>query len=355
MDPRPDDRRSVETHPVRRPPDRVRDHPSVGISSDVFQGGSTAVSLENVQRVLGERGITAALLPDSWPGVGTIDDDAIVIMRETVDAAALASAPRLRHVCRWGSGTENIDLDLCSSRGVLVSATFGSVSSVANAALLLVLAVAYRLPIKSRLITEGRWSSRRDFPGEGLRGRTVGIIGLGQIGSELARLLEPFAVTIIALVHGSAAARVARAGLDVNVVSLEDLARRSDYVVLTCSLNEHTHHLVDEQFLRKMKQTAYLVNVSRGEVVAENALVEALRSGRIAGAALDAFEAEPLPRTSPLTGFPEVILTPHSLAHTAEALSENFENALRQLVQVCDGERPDHLLNEDALQRDPWR
>ena len=190
------------------------------------------------------------------------------------------------------SAYDAIDTEALNRRGILLTNTPIPVRhAVASIAVAFILTLSLRMPIKSRLAREGRWRERANYPGVGLPGRTLGIVGLGGIGRELVRLMQPYGMTILAAdPHvGSAAA----ADVGVELCSLEELMKRSDFVVVACLLNKETRHLLNPARLALMKPTAYLINVARGPIVDEEALIAALREDRIAGAGLDVFEQEP--------------------------------------------------------------
>ncbi|TDE14931.1 NAD(P)-dependent oxidoreductase [Jiangella asiatica] len=326
----------------------------VGISPDVV-AGAVDDPLYRLREDLKGEGIDVVPMPADWPE--RIEPSveryhAVVVMRETVTAATLDANPALRHICRWGSGADAIDLGACSARGVAVSATYGSAASVAGAAMTLILSLAYRLPEKQRLIAAGRWTKRRTFPGRGLRGRTVSILGMGRIGTEVARLLAPFGVRLLGVAGRGDQAAAQRLGVE--LVTFETMMRKADYAVVSCALNPATRHLVDQSALRMLKPSAYIINVSRGEVIDQEALCDALAEGAVAGAGLDVFEEEPLPASHRLVGFDQVILTPHSLGHTEDAMRANHAAAVVQLERAARWQAPGDVINEDALRHYRW-
>ncbi len=261
---------------------------------------------------------------------------------------AVATAPRLRHVARFGAGYDGIDLDGLAAEGVLVTnAPDGVRRPLALSALTLVLALGHRLLDNHRAATEGRWSARGDYRGLGIAGRTIGIIGFGSVGTELAALLQPLGVRVLTLDRASARERASTAGVE--CVPMERLAAESDYVVLTAALTPSSRHLVDAAFLRSMRRTAYLVNVGRGGLVDQGALTDALREGRIAGAGLDVLDPEPPAPDEPLLALDNVILTPHALCWTDDFVSAVARSATDAVIDVAHGRRPAHPLNPAAL------
>ncbi|WP_250444826.1 2-hydroxyacid dehydrogenase, partial [Actinotalea sp. C106] len=207
----------------------------------------------------------------------------------------VAAAPRLRHVARFGAGYDGIDLEALADAGVVVTNTPEAVRRpLAASAVTLLLALAHRLLENHAAATSGRWSERGRYRGPGIAGRTVGIIGLGSVGADVARLLAPFGARVVTQDRPSARDRAAELGID--CLPLEDLVAQSDYVVLTAALTPTSRHMVDAAFLAAMKPTASLVNVARGGLVDQPALTAALAEGGITGAGLDVLDpAPPLP------------------------------------------------------------
>lgn len=287
------------------------------------------------------------LEPAEVLGPGQVADlDALLVLRPRVTEETLAKADDLVLVARWGVGYNNIDVAACSRLGIPVSITpEGTTRPVASANVAFLLALAHRIQWKDHILRRGRWAEVGAFPGVGLAGRSVGSIGFGRIARETFALLAPFGVRPIAFdphvdqddAHG------------VELVALEELARRSDFVCVNAALAPDTRHLLDARFFSLLKPGAFLVNAARGPIVDEAALVEALRSGRVAGAALDVFEREPLPADSPLLEFEEVLLTPHAVAWTDELYMGNGQGATRAVLAIADGERPATVVNSEVF------
>jgi D-3-phosphoglycerate dehydrogenase len=196
------------------------------------------------------------------------------------------------------------------------------------------------------MMRAGGWD-RGAYLGTGLTGKTVGIIGLGNIGRDFLALIAPLGTQNLAF---DPYLQDPPAGSDVRLVDLPTLMRQSDVVCIACPLNRETRHLVDAELIAEMKPTSYLVNVSRGGLINEEALIEALRSRSIAGAGLDVFEQEPLPDDSPLRTLENVILAPHSLGWTDELVRGNGTSTCRAVLDVSRGILPRHPLNPQALQ-----
>lgn len=263
------------------------------------------------QVVIPEKGKAEAELADA---------EGLVVRSATrVTSELLEKAPRLRVVGRAGVGVDNIDLDAATNRGVLVMSTpGGNAVSVAEHTFALLLALARNIPRHDAAIRAGRWE-KSSAAGVELRGKTLGLVGLGRIGSEVARRAHAFEMPVLAY-DPYITAKVAQEA-QVELVSLDDLLARADFVSLHTALSASTEKIINAGTLAKMKKNARLVNAARGELVDEAALADALRNGNLAGAALDVFVTEP-PRDSPLVGLPNLIATPHVAGSTEEAQEE---------------------------------
>ncbi len=205
--------------------------------------------------------------------------------------------------------------------------------------------MSLRLLDKQKLVREGRWDYRLSI-GVGLVGKTLGSIGVGGIGHEMFRLAKPFAMKHIATTRTMNQEAVS--DVDVQLVDLETLLVESDFLIISCPLNQETYHLIGEKELRKMKKTAFLINIARGAVVDEPALVKALQQGWIKGAAIDVFEQEPTPVDNPLLSMDNVIVTPHCVGSTDEAWINKWEENVTQISKVIRGELPDGFVNREV-------
>ena len=236
-----------------------------------------------------------------------------------VTPQVLEQAPALKVIGRAGIGVDNIDLDSATRRGILVMNTpGGSAISVAEHTWALLLALARQLPIANEATRAGRWEKSR-FTGIELKGKTLGIVGLGRIGTEVARRALAFEMKVIA--HDPFVAALLARELGVELVSFEELLTRADFITLHAGLSAATERLLRRETLARTKRGVRIVNTARGELIDEVALVEALTSGQVAAAALDVFAREPA-RNSPLLAFPQVMATPHIAGSTEEAQEE---------------------------------
>ena len=265
-----------------------------------------------------------------------------------VDADVFNAAPRLRVVSNFGVGYDNVDLAAATQRGVIVCNTPGVLSdAVADLTMGLMLSLARRLPESERFVREGRWK-----PGVGMElgmdvsGKTLGIIGLGRIGVAVARRAQAFSMTVV--FHDQFGEPPAEVGFS-KYQEMEALLRESDFVSLHVNLRPETHQLLGREQLALMKRTAFLINTSRGQIVDQPALVEALQKGEIAGAALDVFEEEPLPATDPLMAMTNVILLPHIGSASVETREAMRDLSIDNLLRALRGERPKAVVNPEVL------
>ncbi|MBZ5592184.1 MAG: glycerate dehydrogenase [Acidobacteriia bacterium] len=244
-------------------------------------------------------------------------------------------SPHLRLLSLWGTGTDNVDLRAAARHGVTVTNTPGvSAFSIAEHALALLLAVARRIPRVDTEVRGGRWPRGQAVQ---MHGKTLGIIGLGAVGRQLARLGAGIGMRVIAwTLHPNPA-------LGFELVPLDDLLRSSDAVSLHLRLSPETRGFIGKREIEKMKSAAILINTARGAIVDEPALLDALAAGRIAGAGLDVFETEPLSDGHPLTRLENVVLTPHSAGVTPEALEAGLELSIENVWNFLEG-RPTNIV-----------
>ena len=275
--------------------------------------------------------------------------DALCVNLPRVTAASVARADcRLRIVARHGVGYDSVDVAALTRAGIVLTNTPVAVRRpVATAAITYVLALAQKLRVKDRLTRAGRWATRTDHMGQGLTGKVLGIVGAGSIGLETLRLARVFDMTLLAADPYADAASVAAAGAE--LVPLDTLLAGADFVVLTCLLTEQTRHLIGAAQLARMKPGAYLINVARGPVVDETALIAALQAGRIAGAGLDVFEQEPVDPASPLLTMENTIVTPHALCWTDECFNGIATSALSDIAAAMAGRQPRFAVNREVL------
>jgi D-3-phosphoglycerate dehydrogenase len=278
----------------------------------------------------------------------TRDADALVTSSSTVTRGVMGALEGLKVVARTGVGYDVIDVRAATQLGVVVvNIPDIWVREVANHALALLLAWNRKIITLDRQVHAGVWSA--GVPGErtgALHGETVGIVGLGNIGSAFARRVAAFETKVIA--HDPYVDDARFAALGVERVSLEALAERADYVSVHTLLNEGTRHLIGEAFFRRMKPTAILINTSRGPVVDEAALAKALAEKRLAGAALDVWEQEPIAADNPLLRMDNVIATPHAAYFSTAAVAQVPRRCREELARALTGRRPLNVVNPEV-------
>lgn len=252
-------------------------------------------------------------------------------------------------IARFGVGYDNIDLAECTRAGVALTITpDGSQKPVATAALTLLLSTMHRINAKGIVARENRWADRLDKLGATPNGKTIATIGLGNIASEFFRLLAPFDCQRIA--YDPWKTQVEADAIDVKLVSLEELFKVADAVIVMATLTPETRHLVGGQQFKAMKPSAVLINISRGPIVDEVALISALQNGEIAGAGLDVFETEPPTSDNPLLQMANVVVTPHNLAWTDELAAGMGTSAFTAIQAIAKGAHPKFVVNKEVLE-----
>jgi D-3-phosphoglycerate dehydrogenase len=249
-----------------------------------------------------------------------------------------------------------VDLDACTQAGIAVAITPDGVRRpVAVSIITLMLALTGKLMAKDRLTREAAagFAKRSDHMGVGLVGRTLGSIGIGNIGAEMFRMARPFEMRFIA--HDPFADPAVAAELGVELVGLEEAFRRSDVLSVSCPLTPRTRHLVDAERLSLMKPTSYLINTARGPIVDQKALTHALQEGRIAGAGLDVLEQEPPDADDPILKLDNVILSPHALCWTDQCFAGNGAADVRAVLDVQHGRAPGAVVNREVLGTAAWK
>jgi len=325
----------------------------VGLSADFCdEQGNLAFPDLGLSILKGHAGLTHEFLREyrsEYVPSQLADYDVLISLKPKVTAQSLEGITRLCAIGRCGVGYDNVDLDACTEHGIAVYITPGGVvRPVAESILLFVLALSHRLTIKDRLIRQGRWAESTRNLGREPRDRIVGTIGMGNIATEAIRLLRTLDVQrFVAFDPYTTPERAAN--LAVDLVSLEELLRISDYVLVNCPLTPQTRGLLGKAQFEMMKPDAVLINTARGPIVNEAALIEALQSGQIAGAALDVFEQEPLSANSPLAAMDNVILSSHSIAWTEELFRDMGRIDCLGALAIYRGEVPRDVVNPKVL------
>ncbi len=269
--------------------------------------------------------------------------DALIVGNDRVDAQAIGAAPRLKVISRYGVGVDNVDLGAASARGIVVTNTPGANdNSVADLAMALILACARRIPAAVGLVREGQW---KRVMGAEIWQKTLGVIGTGRIGKGVVRRARGFDMRVICydVIRDERWAEANQA----TYAALEELLPQADFVTLHVPLLPSTSHLIGSRELGLMKRSAYLVNTSRGGIVDEEALYQALISGRLAGAALDVLEKEP-GTDSPLCQLDNVLVTAHIGGYTQDAVRNMGVRAAQNVIDVLSGEGSRFAVNLTA-------
>lgn len=275
----------------------------------------------------------------------------VIVLTPAVTAQSISNAGQLLVVARFGVGYDAVDVKACTAADVLVTITTGAVDrSVAESTIGWMIALTHHFRIKDKLVRTGQWDERSKFMGRELRDRTLGVIGLGGIARKTIELLggfgmkqplafDPFLTEEAALKAGA------------RLVGLDELLAQADFVSIHCPLTEKTRGLIGARELALMKPDAYLLNTARGGIVDEDALYDALKNHRIAGAALDCFAQEPVTAPSRFADLDNVLLAPHSIAWTDELFRDIGRAACRVMVDLSLGRRPHGVLNPELFER----
>ena len=296
----------------------------------------------------GELRIASALDPATLAREATDAD--IVVVRAPLPEALFSTARKLKAAIRHGAGLDMIPMDAATAAGVLVANVPGvNARSVAEHVFFVILALLRRFRSMDRDLREKGWLAGRAHAdgNHELSGRTIGIVGLGAVGQTVGHMAaHGFGLNVIATTRG---ARAAPDG--VRFLPVDELVRESDIVVLCCPLSPETRGLMSAERIALMKPGALLINVSRGPVIDDAALIGALRENRIGGAALDVFAEQPLPADHPYFGFDNVVITPHMAGITEESMMRMGVGAAEETVRVLQGRLPVNLRNPEAVGR----
>ena len=279
------------------------------------------------------------------------DAQGVIVLTPAVTAQSVSKADQLLVMARFGVGYDAVDVKACTAADVLVTITTGAVDrSVAEATIGWMIALSHHFLIKDRLARAGQWDERSKYMGRELRDRTLGIIGLGGIGRKTIELLSALGMKQ-PLAHDPFVTENVAAAAGVRLVMLEELLREADFVSIHCPLTDTTRGLIGAPQLALMKPEAYLINTARGGIVDEDALYDALKSRRIAGAALDCFAQEPVTTPSRFAEFDQVLLAPHCIAWTDELFRDIGRATCQVMIDLSTGVKPHGALNPEVLER----
>ena len=322
----------------------------VGLSRDLSDGNGGfswgEIEIENLAPLSWDflPQLASHFTPESLAGF-----NAVAFAGPAVTSASFPTAEQSPLVLsRFGVGYDNIDLDACTKAGTALTITpDGSQKPVATAALTLVLSTMHRLVAKVSLARIGGWDRRLDGLGQGLNGKTVATIGLGNIATEFFRLVSPFDIRKIA--YDPWKDKNDAAAIGVELLDLEQVMAQADVIVVMALLTPQSHHLISADQLSLMKKSAVIINISRGPIIDETALIHALTNRTIFGAGLDVFEHEPPAADNPLLSLDNVIITPHNIAWTDELARGMGRSAFKAIKDISQGKVPDFVVNKDVL------
>jgi len=273
-----------------------------------------------------------------------------------ISGKVMDASTALRGIVVWGVGYDHVDVEAASERGIYVANTRGSnAESVAEHTFALMLGLSRKLLVTDAFVRKGGWMSRTEaglphqLIAEDLHGKTLGIVGLGAIGSRVARIAKGFNMKVLTYDPYVSVEKVKE--MEVESVGLENLLRKSDFITLHVFLSEETRGMIGSKELDLMKPTAYLINASRGPVIDQEALIKALKAKKIAGAGLDVFTKEPVDPENPMLEFENVIVTPHCAGNSQEALKETSIMVSEEAVRILRGEKPKNIVNYSQLSK----
>ncbi len=323
----------------------------VGFTSDFWRPDGSSAFGDIALDVLDDAGVP-------WESIGGAGKflegrevetfDALAVLGKTVTADTVANAPRLSIISRYGVGYDNVDVAACTKNGVILVITPEGVRRpMATVNLTYLLALSHRLLEQDRLTRSGGWARKAEFGGTGLTGRTLGVIGLGNIAREFLTIARPLGMRQIS--HDPWVDPAVAQEMGVELVGLDELMRESDFVVVACALTPQTRHLINAERLAMMKPSAYLISTARGPIVDQAALTRALMDGTIKGAGMDVFEQEPVDPDDPILTLDNVIVSPHGLALTDEWARITGEAALGAMLEVRAGRMPANVVNREVF------
>ena len=273
-----------------------------------------------------------------------------------ITSQVMDASPNLKGIVVWGVGYDHIDLEAASERGIYVANTRGSnAESVAEHVFGLILCLSRKIHRLDDFVRAGKWTTREEsgippeLVAQDLYGKTIGIIGLGAIGSRVARIAQGFNMRVLAYDPYISPETAKERGAE--LVSLEKLLKESDFVTLHVTLTKETRGMISTKELNLMKPTAYLINASRGPVVDEDALIKALEEKKIAGAGLDVFTEEPISLDNPLLKFDNVMVTPHCAGNSKEALEATALMVSEEVIRILNDQVPENLVNRSQLMK----
>ena len=325
----------------------------VGITKDFLTpDGKLAYNDMGLDILDNTEGLQYEFLPDNHSPVTPnmlLGYNAIISLAPSYNAESFKGLHDLKAICRFGVGYDMIDLKACSDANVMVTITRGAVNhSVAEAVITWMLALSHRVFEKDNLVRSGNWSQRSNYMGSELRGRTLGIVGVGGIGGSLVEMVKAFNMKP-PIAFDPYVDKTRAVELGVQLVDLDTLLGHSDFISVNCPLTDETRNLISDRELSLIKKEAFIINTARGGIINEEALIRVLTAKSIAGYATDVFANEPPANDEPLYKLSNVILAPHCIAWTHDLFREIGRKVCQQVVTIAQGKIPDDVVNKDIL------
>lgn len=275
------------------------------------------------------------------------DADGLINQYTLLTREVLENLPRCQVISRYGVGVDSIDLQAATDLGIIVANVPDyCVEEVANHTIALILTLSRKTAFFDRKVKSNQWDFRLGIPIYRMKGRTLGLIGCGRIGMEVAKKMSSFGVKVIVFDP-----YLQKTEEWIELKDLDAVLKESDMISIHCPLNESTRHLIGEKEFRKMEKRPLLINTSRGAIIDEKALIQALKEGLISGAGLDVLEKEPPDPTNPLLTMENVILTPHVSFYSVESISELKRRTAENVVSVLQGKWPRSVVNSQVKGR----
>ncbi len=313
--------------------------------------------LEAVSRVEVFEGVDNAIPRDLLLEKVKDVEGLLPLLTERIDGELMDAGENLKVISNYAVGYNNIDVEAATERGIYVTNTPGILTdTTADAAFALLMAVARRIPEADRHIRAKGWIHAwgpRMYIGSDVHGKTLGILGMGRIGSAMSKRAKGFNMDIV--YHDVYRREDLEEELGITYKARDEVISSADFLSLHVPLTPETHHMMGAEELASMKETAFIINTSRGPVVDEKALADALRGGVIAGAGLDVFETEPVSHDSPLLGLDNIVLTPHLASGSIETRTRMATTAATNIVSVLQGRVPPSLVNPEVMKVRPLK
>ncbi len=276
------------------------------------------------------------------------DADAVVVQYANITPKVIKAMEHCKMIIKYGIGVNNIDSMAATEKGIYIcNVPDYGIDEVSNHAIAMMLALAKKLPIVTKSLRGGEWGYLSTIPLFRLQDSTLGLVGLGRIPSLVAKKMSGFGMNILA--YDPYANEEYARSQGVTLVDFDTLIEKSDFVSVHCPQTEETTHLFNKEVFTRMKKTAFLINTARGPIVDQTALIEALKSGEIAGAGLDVFEQEPIEKDSELLKMDNVIATPHCAWYSEQAITTLQRKVAEEVINVLKGNKPFNCTNKVAL------